>query len=95
MQEEEEAEKQPGRIKKTYVFRFFSPGMGIVCENANFCSSETDFLWRKKNVRGEEKLVVPKNQQNQQKGGIGFSSALNTHETYRVRSRVAIARLGC
>ena len=48
VQEEEEAEKQPGRIKKTYVFRFFSPGMGIVCENANFCSSETDFLCRKK-----------------------------------------------
>ena len=29
-------------------------GMGIVCENADFCGSETDFPWRKKLSEGKE-----------------------------------------
>ena len=35
-------------------------GMGIVCKNANFCFSETDFLRREKIVRREKKLGVQK-----------------------------------
>ena len=60
VQEEEEAEKQPGRIKKTYVFRFFSPGMGIVCEKMQISAAvKLTFYGEKKNC-GEEKLVVQK-----------------------------------
>ena len=65
--------------------------IGIVCENANFCGSETDFLQRKKNCpQGKEISDVKK----MKKGSTSFSSASNTHETYGTRSHAAIARLG-
>lgn len=61
-------------------------GMGIVCENGNFRSNETDFPQGKRIVYGWKKLGVHR------KGSTGFSSIPNTQET-RVCSHVAIASL--
>ena len=47
-------------------------GMGIVCKNANFCFSETDFLRREKIVRREKKLGVQKTKTTT--GSADFSS---------------------
>jgi len=66
-------------------------GMGIVRQNANFHGSETDFPWRKK-ICGEKKLAVQIKKI--KKGSTSFSSALNTHETYRAHSNASIDRLG-
>ena len=64
-------------------------GMGIICKNANFHSNETDFLERKMLSTGKINLWY-KNK----KGSTGFGSTLNTQETYRACSHVAIAHLG-
>ena len=73
--------------------------MAIVLENANFRAIETDFPRRKTTVRGEKKSPVQKEKgekrkKKKKKGSTGFSSALNTRETYGTRSHAAIARLG-
>ena len=72
-------------------------GMAVVLENANFRGIETDFPRRKTTVRGEKKSPVQKEKgekRKKKKGSTGFSSALNTRETYGTRSHAAIARLG-
>ena len=64
-------------------------GMGIVRENANFRSSETDFPQREKKCQWEKKKLAV-----QKIGSTGFSSALNTHRTNEACSYTVIARLG-
>ena len=71
---------QGGSRKRTY-FTSFLQAWELSAKMQISAAVKLTFYGEKKNVRGEEKLVVQKNQQNQQKGGIGFSSALNTHET--------------
>ena len=63
-------------------------GMGIVNENANFHNSETDFPPGSKKCLCGEKIRCLK-----KKGSNGFSSALNTYETSRIHSHMAVAQL--
>ena len=59
------------------------------------CLWKCKFLGHWKKLSGEKKLSAGKRhwEYKKKRGSTGFSSALKTRETYRVRSHVAIARL--
>ena len=62
--------------------------MGIVCENANFHGSRSDFTQtEKKIVHRKKKLGVQKTNQ----GASILVLQPNAHETYETRSHTAIA----
>ena len=67
---------------------FLTSGMGIVCENTNFCSSETDFLPEMFVSTGKKRGV-------QKIGSIGFSSAVSTRETFGAHSCMVVTCLSC
>ena len=67
---------------------FLTSGMGIVCENTNFCSSETDFLPEMFVATGKKRGV-------QKIGSIGFSSAVSTRETFGAHSCMVVTCLSC
>ena len=60
-------------------------GMGIVCENANFCGSESDFPQGGKNwLHGEQKNWGTQKKKKKKEAPV-LSSAPDTHEAFRAR----------
>ena len=62
--------------------------MEISHENANFCGSETDFLWRKKTVRGEKKLVVQKKRREEMETLVSVLHQIPVKHTEHVHTRL-------
>ena len=69
-----------------------STGMGLVCENANFCAGETNFPQRDFFCLWWKEIAGYKKQNKQKTGSTDFSSTLNTIKTIEACPCVAMAR---